>query len=105
MTVGQLIDYLRDNRDLTSDFWEIFVVDEAPKPIGTCQLSWVLTCPRSVAMADLMKREQTLLPVDMGQDDEALRIQHSARIPPAVVDGSGRLVGMTTVDDNDPNKP
>ncbi len=99
MTVGQVIDYLRDNGDLTRDFWEIFVVDEGHKPIGTCQLSGVLTCPRGIAMADLMKREQTLIPVDMDQEEVALRFQKYALISAAVVDGSGRLVGMITVDD------
>ncbi|EQB10437.1 magnesium transporter [Sphingobium quisquiliarum P25] len=99
MTVGQVIDYLRDNQDLTKDFWEIFVVDEAHKPIGTCQLSWLLTCPRPIAMADLMKREQTLIPVDMDQEEVALRFQKYALISAAVVDGNGRLVGMITVDD------
>jgi len=99
MTVGQVIDYLRDNRDLTTDFWEIFVVDEAHKPIGTCQLSWILTCPRAIAMADVMKREQTLIPVDMDQEEVALRFQKYALISAAVVDASGRLVGMITVDD------
>ncbi|MGC4250819.1 MAG: magnesium transporter [Sphingobium sp.] len=99
MTVGQVIDYLRDNNDLTTDFWEIFVVDEQHKPIGTCQLSWILTCPRAVAMSDLMKREQTLIPVDMDQEEVALRFQKYALISAAVVDGSGRLVGMITVDD------
>ncbi|MEJ7935761.1 magnesium transporter [Sphingobium sp. AN558] len=99
MTVGQVIDYLRDNRDLTSDFWEIYVVDALHKPIGYCQLSWILTCPRSVAMADLMKREQTLIPVDMDQEEVALRFQKYALISAAVVDGEGRLVGMITVDD------
>lgn len=99
MTVGQVIDYLRDSRDLTTDFWEIFVVDEAHHPIGTCQLSWILTCPRAIAMADLMKREQTLIPVDMDQEEVALRFQKYALISAAVVDASGRLVGMITVDD------
>jgi magnesium transporter len=99
MTVGQVIDYLRDNRDLTSDFWEVFIVDAAHRPIGTCQLSWLLTCPRTIAMADLMKREQTLIPVDMDQEEVALRFQKYALISAAVVDESGRLVGMITVDD------
>lgn len=99
MTVGQVIDYLRDNGDLTTDFWEIYVVDAMHRPIGYCQLSWILTCPRSVAMADLMKREQTLIPVDMDQEEVALRFQKYALISAAVVDGSGRLVGMITVDD------
>jgi magnesium transporter len=99
MQVGQVIDYLRDNGDLTTDFWEIFVVDESHHPIGFCQLSWILTCPRSISIADVMKREQTLIPVDMDQEEVALRFQKYALISAAVVDGSGRLVGMITVDD------
>ena len=99
MTVGQVIDYLRDSGDLTRDFWEIFVVDAAHRPIGTCQLSWILTCPRGIAMSDLMKREQTLIPVDMDQEEVALRFQKYALISAAVVDAAGRLVGMITVDD------
>jgi magnesium transporter len=50
-------------------------------------------------MSDLMKREQTLIPVDMDQEEVALRFQKYALISAAVVDGSGRLVGMITVDD------
>ncbi|UVO55586.1 magnesium transporter [Sphingomonas sp. SUN039] len=98
-SVGQTIDWLRDNADLTTDFWEIFVVDPAHKPIGTCQLSWILRTPRSVAIADVMKREQTLIPVDMDQEEVALRFQKYALISAAVVDGDGRLAGMITVDD------
>ncbi len=98
-TVGQTIDYLRDNPDLTTDFWEIFIVDPAHKPIGTAQLSWVLRTPRDVAMADVMKREQTLIPVDMDQEEIALRFQKYALISAAVIDEGGRLVGMITVDD------
>ena len=99
MTVGQVIDYLRDHGDLTTDFWEIYVVDAMHRPVGYCQLSWILTCPRSVAMADLMKREQTLITVDMDQEEVALRFQKYALISAAVVDSGGRLVGMITVDD------
>jgi len=99
MNVGQVIDYLRDNPSLTHDFWEIFVVDEAHKPIGTCQLSWVLTCPRSVSIADVMQREQTLISADMDQEEVALRFQKYGLISAAVIDDSGRLVGMVTVDD------
>lgn len=98
-SVGQTIDYLRDNADLTTDFWEIYVVDPAHKPIGTCQLSWILRTPRTIAMADVMKREQTLIPVDMDQEEVALRFQKYALISAAVVDHDGRLAGMITVDD------
>jgi magnesium transporter len=40
-----------------------------------------------------------LIPVDMDQEDVALRFQKYALVSAAVTDGSGRLVGMITVDD------
>ena len=98
-TVGDTIDYLRSHDELTTDFWEVFVVDGRHHPVGTCALSWILRTPRGVPVADVMKREQTLIPVDMDQEEVALRFQKYALISAAVVDGSGRLVGMITVDD------
>lgn len=98
-TVGDVIDFLRASEDLTTDFWEVFVVDPAHRPVGTCLLSWILRTPRRIAVADAMQREQTLIPVDMDQEEVALRFQKYALISAAVVDQGGRLVGMITVDD------
>ncbi len=98
-SVGQVIDYLRAGEELATDFWEVFVVDERHHPIGTILLSWILRTQRHIAVADIMKREQTLIPVDMDQEEVALRFQKYALISAAVVDDAGRLVGMVTVDD------
>ena len=98
-SVGDVLDYLRGNEDLTTDFWEIFVVDPSHRPTGTCKLSWILRTPRSIGIADVMQREQMLIPVDMDQEEVALRFQKYALISAAVIDQSGRLVGMITVDD------
>jgi magnesium transporter len=98
-TVGDVIDYLRSGDQLTTDFWEIFVVDPGHKPVGTCKLSWILRTPRTVKLGDVMQREQTLIPVDMDQEEVALRFQKYGLISAAVVDATGRLVGMITVDD------
>jgi magnesium transporter len=98
-TVGDVIDFLRANETLTTDFWEVFIVDPAHRPVGTCLLSWILRTPRRIAVGDVMQREQTLIPVDMDQEEVALRFQKYALISAAVVDQGGRLVGMITVDD------
>ncbi|WP_066798084.1 magnesium transporter [Sphingomonas soli] len=98
-SVGDVLDFLRGEEELPTDFWEIFVVDPAHKPVGTCALSWILRTPRVVRIADVMKREQTLIPVDMDQEEVALRFQKYALISAAVVDPNGRLVGVITVDD------
>ena len=99
MTVGNLIDYLRENGELSNEFWEVFIVDPAHRPLGSCQLSWVLRTPRHIALTDVMKRDQTLIPVLMDQEEVALRFQKYALISAAVVDEAGRLVGQITVDD------
>jgi magnesium transporter len=97
--VGQVIDYLRSTADLPTDFWEVFVVSPDHHPVGTCKLSTILRTPRNTPVAEVMAREQTLIPVDMDQEDVALRFQKYALVSAAVIDDAGRLVGMITVDD------
>ena len=99
MTVGDLIDFLREGRELANEFWEVFIVDARFHPVGTCALSWILRTPRSIALTDVMQRDQTLIPVTMDQEEVALRFQKYALISAAVVDPDGRLVGQITVDD------
>jgi magnesium transporter len=97
--VGQVIDYLRSAADLPTDFWEVFVVSADHHPVGTCKLSTILRTTRATPVGEIMQREQTLIPVDMDQEDVALRFQKYALVSAAVTDDEGRLVGMITVDD------
>jgi magnesium transporter len=99
MTVGDLIDFLREHRELPTEFWEVFIVDPMHRPIGTCALSWILRTPRNIPLYDVMARDQTLIPADMDQEEVALRFQKYALISAAVVDDHGRLIGQITVDD------
>ncbi len=99
VTVGEVIERVRATIDPATDFWEIFVVDDRQHPIGTMRLSWLLTTPPEFSVGDVMQREQTLIPVDMDQEEVALQFQKYALISAAVVDGGGKLVGVITVDD------
>ena len=98
-TIGQVIDHLRAEQNEVTDFWEIFVLSTDEKPVGTMRLSWVLTAPRWVSVSDVMQRQQTLIPVDMDQEEVALRFQKYALISAAVVGRDGRLEGVITADD------
>ncbi|NVE94237.1 magnesium transporter [Altererythrobacter lutimaris] len=99
LTVGDLIDYLREEGDLANEFYEVFVVDHMHRPVGTCALNWILTTPRAIKLTDVMKRDQTLIPATMDQEELGLMFEKYALISAAVVDESGRLVGQMTVDD------
>jgi magnesium transporter len=98
-TIGQTIDFLRENQHLTNEFWEIFVVGPQHKPSGTMRLSWVLRAPRWVTVSDVMQREQTLIPFDMDREELAYKFQQYGLISAAVVNQAGQLVGQITVDD------
>ena len=67
-SVGQTIDYLRENKELPDEFLEIFIVDENFKPIGTVPSSKVLRTSREAKMMSLMSESQLLIPVDMDKD-------------------------------------
>ncbi|MBW0144130.1 magnesium transporter [Sphingomicrobium clamense] len=97
--VGKVIDYMRSDQELADDFWEVFVVGPQHHPVGTTKLSTLLRTKRDVPIRDIMQEEQTLIPVEMDQEEVALRFQKYGLISAAVIDPSGRLVGMITVDD------
>ncbi|NIJ40080.1 magnesium transporter [Parvibaculum indicum] len=97
--IGQTIDYLREADQLPDEFYEIFVVDPGYKPVGTVPLSRVMRTKRPVKMSEVMEEEQTLIPVNMDQEDVALLFSKYDLISAAVVDEDERLVGVITVDD------
>jgi magnesium transporter len=97
--VGQTIDYMREADELPEEFYEIFVVDAAFKPVGTVPLSRVMRTKRPVKISEIMEDEQTLIPVTMDQEDVAHQFGKYDLISAAVVDEAGRLVGVVTVDD------
>ena len=49
LTVGDLIDYLRERDELTTEFWEVFIVDPMMKPVGTWRGTCTTTCRASAA--------------------------------------------------------
>ena len=98
-SVGQTIDYLRENKELPEEFLEIFIVDEEFKPIGTIPSSRVLRTSRETTMLSLMSESQTLIPVDMDKEEVGNLFENYNLSSAAVVDKSNKLVGMITYDD------
>jgi magnesium transporter len=98
-SVGQTIDYLRENKDLPEEFLEIFIVDEEFKPIGTVPSSKVLTASRDTKMLSIMSESQLLIPVDMDKEEVGNVFENYNLNSAAVVDKTNKLVGMIAYDD------
>ena len=98
-SVGQTIDYLRENKDLPEEFLEIFIVDEDFKPIGTVPSSKILTTARDTKMLSIMSDSQLLIPVDMDKEEVGNVFENYNLNSAAVVDKTNKLVGMIMYDD------
>ncbi len=98
-SVGQTIDYLRENKDLPEEFLEIFIVDNEFKPIGTVPSSKVLRFPRENKMISIMNESQLSIPVDMDREEVGHIFENYNLNSACVVDKSNKLVGMITSDD------
>jgi len=98
-SVGQTIDYLRENKDLPDEFLEIFIVDNNFKPIGTVPSSKVLRKSRESKMNSIMKETQVLIPVNMDKEEVGHIFENYNLVSAGVVDKSNKLVGMITGDD------
>tara|TARA_B100001250_G_scaffold12762_1_gene11105 strand:+ start:261 stop:1634 length:1374 start_codon:yes stop_codon:yes gene_type:complete len=98
-SVGQTIDYLRENKELPDEFLEIFIVDEEFKPIGTVPSSKVLRTPRESRMMSIMSESQLLIPVDMDREEVGNLFENYNLSSAAVIDKNNKLVGMITYDD------
>jgi magnesium transporter len=98
-SVGQTIDYLRENKDLPEEFLEIFIVDVDFKPIGIVPSSKVLTTSRDTKMLSIMSESQLFIPVDMDKEEVGNLFENYNLNSAAVVDKTNKLVGMITNDD------
>jgi len=98
-SVGQTIDYLRENKDLPEEFLEIFIVDNEFKPIGTVPSSRVLRTSRENKMISIMNESQLSIPVDMDREEVGHLFENYNLNSACVVDKNNKLVGMITSDD------
>ncbi len=98
-TVGETIDHMRESKDLPDDFYDIIAVDPKHQPVGTIPLNRLLRTRRSVRMKEILALELYSVPVATDQEDIARLFRQHDLVSAPVVDDSGRLVGVITVDD------
>ncbi len=98
-TVGQTIDYMRDNQDLPERFAQIFVIDPTFKLLGAVDLDRILRTKRAVKIEDIMRETRHAIPATMDQEEAAREFEQYDLLSAAVVDENERLVGVLTIDD------
>jgi magnesium transporter len=98
-TVGQTIDYLRSEKDLPDDFYQIYVVDPGYNLQGIVPLDKFLRSKRDVRIGDIMQTNVIEVKATEDQEEAARDFERYDLVEVAVVDDSERLVGVLTIDD------
>lgn len=98
-TVGETIDHMREAKDLPEDFYDVVVVDPKHIPVGVIALSRIMRARRPVRVKEIMEPELITIPATMDQEEVARVFRDHDLVSAPVVDDSGRLVGVITVDD------
>jgi magnesium transporter len=98
-TVGQTIDYMREDQNLPDTFTQIFVIDPTFKLLGAVDLDQILRTKRSVKIEEVMHETRHAIPATMDQEEAAREFEQYDLLSAAVVDENDRLVGVLTIDD------
>lgn len=98
-TVGQTIDYMREEEELPESFTQIFVIDPTFKLVGALDLDRLLRSKRQVKIETIMHETNHPIPAEMDQEEAAQLFEQYDLLSAAVVDENGRLVGVLTIDD------
>jgi magnesium transporter len=98
-TVGQTIDYLREQPELPDRFWELYVVDPERHLQGAVALDRLLRTKRPVSIAELMDEELRSVRATDDQEEVARLFERYDLVSAPVIDANDRLVGVITFDD------
>ncbi|MCF3639766.1 magnesium transporter [Rhizobium sp. TRM95111] len=98
-TVGQTIDYMRDEEDLPESFTQVFVIDPTFRLLGAVDLDRILRSKRATKIESVMRETNHPIPAEMDQEEAAQLFEQYDLLSAAVVDENGRLVGVLTIDD------
>ena len=98
-SVGQTIDYLREDERLPEDFNQVFVIDPSFRLLGMVRLDQLLRRHRGVSIEEITDEAAHPIPAETDQEEAARIIEQYDLLSAPVVDENGRLVGILTIDD------
>ena len=99
ITVGDLIDHLRNSRRGPKDFYNVFIVDEDNKPIGYVPSGRVLRSKRSKKLKDIIFKNIHLIKFDENVEDITYTFRQYGLVSAPVVNSENKMIGIMTVDD------
>jgi magnesium transporter len=100
-TAGQVLDFFRETSPevLPHSFFEVFVVDPGYHLLGTVFLDALVRARAEARLEDIMQSDRHRVSVTEDAAEAARMFEHYNLVSMPVVDETGRLAGVITIDD------
>ena len=98
-TVGQTIDFMREDERLPDEFTELYVVDPHFSFLGTVPLDRLLRSKRPTTIGDIVGEAAHSVQTTDDQEEVARLFERYNLLSVGVLDEADRLVGVITIDD------
>ncbi|MCC5854159.1 MAG: magnesium transporter [Idiomarina sp.] len=99
LTVGQALSFVRQNAETMETIYQVFVVDDLHRLIGTCSLRRLLTSDDKTPVTEVMRTDVVTVKAEEPQQAAADVIRRYDLIAVPVTNGGDKLIGIVTVDD------
>ena len=98
-SIKEVINYLRDQKELPESTDKIFVVNSKNYYLGELPISKIITTDPKMNVREIMDTDIPAIDVDLKDKDVATIFERNDLISSAVVDVNGQLIGRITIDD------
>tara|TARA_Y100001936_G_scaffold122838_1_gene120067 strand:- start:67 stop:1407 length:1341 start_codon:yes stop_codon:yes gene_type:complete len=98
-SIKEVINYLRDQKELPESTDKIFVVNKNNDYLGELPISKIITTDPKMIVREIMETDISAIDVNLEDKDVATIFERNDLISSAVVDKNGQLIGRITIDD------
>ena len=98
-SIKEVINYLRDQKELPESTDKIFVVNSNNDYLGELPISKIITTDPKMIVREIMDTDISAIDVDLKDKDVATIFERNDLISSAVTDLNGQLIGRITIDD------
>ncbi len=98
-SIKEVLNYLRDQKELPESTDKIFVVNNDNDYLGELPISKIITTDPVMNVREIMETDIPAIDVNLEDKDVATIFERNDLISSAVIDRKGQLIGRITIDD------
>ena len=98
-SIKEVLNYLRDQKELPESTDKIFVVNNDNDYLGELPISKIITTDPIMIVSEVMETDMAAIEVNLEDKDVATIFERNDLISSAVIDKKGQLIGRITIDD------